>query len=290
MKHIKPAFAKLASAAAALVLMLTLSTCQTLGEVFQEPRFSLHSMNLTGISFIGLDMLCKVNVENPNLIDISFPEIDWELFVNTNSFIKGIIKNKSAIKSKKTTVVDIPLRITYTEMANAVKSLQDTKEADYALALGAKFALPILGEKVLHLKYAGKVPVLKVPDVRFKGISVKNVSVNRLDFELNWEVENKNSFEMEVKELAYNFVVNKSQWAAGKVPGTPRIPPDTKTLIPLTFSIKTLSMVKDITGIMVSGSDIDYACGGNLSLKGGMPLLGDIKLPFNFSGTTRLQN
>jgi LEA14-like dessication related protein len=281
---------KLALVAAALSLMVTLGTCQTLDMVFKEPQFSLHSIDLTSISFTGLDLLCKVNVENPNLIDIPFPEIDWELFVNTNSFIKGIIKNKSAIKSRKTTVVDIPLQITYADLAKAVKSLQDAKEVDYALSLGAKFALPIRGEKVFNLEHAGKFPVLKVPTVKFMGINVKNVSVRRLDFELNWEVENRNGFAMEVKELMYNFAVNKSQWAAGKVPGTPRIPPDTKVLVPLTFSINALSMVKDITAIIANGTDITYTCGGKLSLGGGMPLLGDIRMPFNFSGTTRLQN
>jgi LEA14-like dessication related protein len=284
MKPIKPVLA-----AAALVCALALTTCQTLGAVFKEPRFSLHSMNLTGISFTGLDLLCKVNVENPNPIDIPFPEINWELFVNTNSFIKGIIKNNNAIKSRNTTVVDIPLRMTYAELVNAVRSLRDAKEADYLISLGAKFNLPVLGGKIFHLKHEGTFPVLKVPSLSFRGINVQNISVNRLDFELNWEVENRNSFALDVKELAYGFAVNNSRWASGTVPGAPRVPPDTKVLIPLRFSINTLTMVKDITEIIARGTDVAYACGGNLNLGGGLPLLGDLKIPFNFTGTTKLR-
>ena len=287
----KPVSAKtaLALAAAALVTITSLTTCQTLGSVFSEPKLSLKSMELTGISFTAVDLLCKVNVENPNPIDIPFPEIDWEFFVNNNSFVEGIVKNDQSIKSRSVTVVDIPLRMTYTDLFNAVKSLVDAKEADYLLSLGAKFALPILGDKVWRLEHAGKFPVLRAPSLSFRGISVKNVSLTRLDFELNWEVENKNSFAINVKDLSYNFAVNNSQWASGKVPGAPSLPPDTKTLIPLSFSVNSLALVKDITGIISAGADVAYACGGNMNLGGSLPLLKDINIPFNFNGTTKLR-
>ncbi|MDR1251792.1 MAG: LEA type 2 family protein [Treponema sp.] len=283
----KPVLAKTALALAVIALALT--TCQSLGSIFSEPRFSLRSMDLTGISFTGVDLLCTVNVENPNPIDIPFPEIDWEFFVNANSFVKGIVKNDKSIKSQSVTGVDIPLSVTYADLFNAVKSLQNTKEADYLLSLGAKFPLPILGDKVFHLEHGGKLPVLSAPSLSFKGISVKNVSLTRLDFELNWEVENKNSFAINVKDLSYNFAVNNSQWASGKVPGAPRIPPDQKVLIPLSFSINSLAMVRDITGIITMGTDVTYACGGNMNLGGDLPLLSDFNIPFNYAGTTRLR-
>jgi LEA14-like dessication related protein len=246
-------------------------------------------MKLTGISFSGVDMLCKVNVENPNPIDIPFPQIDWDFFINSNSFVKGVIKNDKPIKSRAGTTVDIPLSMTYTSLFNTFKSLTNSKEADYRIALAAKFTIPILGSKVLPLEYSGKLPVLRVPALSFKGITVKNVSLRKLDFEMRWELENQNSFAIDVKELTYNFMVNNSQWVTGKVPGTPRIQPDKKTVIPLGFSISNLSMVKSITEIITGGSNITYDCRGDVNLGGGLAGLSDLKMPFNFTGTTKLR-
>jgi LEA14-like dessication related protein len=135
----------------------------------------------------------------------------------------------------------------------------------------------------------GVLPLLKVPALSFKGISVKNMSLSKLDFEINWEVENNNSFAMSIKDLSYNLAVNNSQWAAGKVPGAPIAGPNRKTQIPAVVSINSLAMVRSLTEIITKGGDVSYVCGGNISLGGGLPGLGDFTMPFDFNGTTRLR-
>jgi len=59
---------------AVLLVSLVFTTCQSLGSIFQEPLLSLHSVELAGLSFSGAQFLCKVNVENPNVFDIPFPD------------------------------------------------------------------------------------------------------------------------------------------------------------------------------------------------------------------------
>jgi hypothetical protein len=75
----------------------------------------------------------------------------------------------------------------------------------------------------------------------------------------------------------------------GKVPGTPVIEANKKTLIPLAISVSGLAMVKDITEIITRGSDAAYTCGGNLNLGGGLPGMSDFNMPFNFTGNTKLK-
>jgi LEA14-like dessication related protein len=132
--------------------------------------------------------------------------------------------------------------------------------------------------------------VLQVPGISFKGINVKNISLARMDFEIDWEVENKNNFTMDINELTYNLVVNNSQWITGKAPDSPRILSERKTVIPLAFSIDNFNIVKEITGIISRGSDITYSCQGNMNLGGELPALKNLDLPFNFNGTAKLRN
>jgi LEA14-like dessication related protein len=118
---------------------------------------------------------------------------------------------------------------------------------------------------------------------------VKNISLTKLDFEVNWEVENNNNFSLDVKDFTYNLAVNSSQWAAGKIAGAPVIAANKKTAIPLTISLNSLSMVRDITAIIARGTEVAYACNGNISMGGGMPGLSDFNQPFNFNGAAKLR-
>ena len=407
-------FAKIALAAV-IFSSLACTTCETLSSVFREPLLSLHSVELVNVNFTGVELLCKVNVENPNAIEIPFPEIDWEFFVNTNSFVNGIIKNDQRIRARKTTVVNIPVSLDYLGVFNTFASLKGSKQAEFKVALAAKFALPILGDRVWHFEHegvfpvlqmpklsmpsmkidridftraqllftvnvenpnefdlpspkmaydylvnnnsvikstlesnaalaaaavtpiiirlevqyadlyrsfqalrnlgeapsklslvsdfslpafagntslteiTGSLPLLKVPSISFGGINARNLSLTNIDFNVIWEIENTNSFAMSVKDLAYTLTVNNSRWASGTAPASTQIAANRKTQIPLTFSINSLSMVRDITEIITRGTDVAYSCAGNISLGAALPGLDDFNSPLDFTGVTKLR-
>jgi LEA14-like dessication related protein len=401
--------------AALFVAAVLFTNCQSLSSVFREPVLSLHSVELVNINFTGVQLLCKVNVENPNSLDIPFPETDWEFFVNANSFVKGTIKNGQSLRPRRTTVVDVPVSFEYLEVFNTFSSLKGANQADYKVALDMKFVLPILGDMVFNFQHegvfpvlqlpkldlpsmkvdkldftraevlftvnvenpnpfdlpspqmaydylvnrnsvikssvetaaaiaaasvtpvnirmtvnyadlyrnfqslislgeapslfsmrsdfpipafaddtfltevTGSLPLLKAPTLSFAGIRARNVSLAAIDFDVIWEVENNNSFAMNVRDLSYNLTVNNSQWSSGRVPGAPQIAPNRKTQIPLTITINSLSMVRDLTEIITKGSSAAYSCGGNISLGAALSGLDDFNAPFNFTGSTTLR-
>jgi LEA14-like dessication related protein len=265
-------------------------SCETISQVFQEPKLSVKSVDLAGISFTGADLVCRVNVENPNGFSIPFPKIDWQLFVNTASFVKGSLGNGSDIKARNTVTVNVPFSVAYKDLFQVVSSLQGKTEAAYNIALGISFPkLPLIGDKIYELDFSGVLPVLHLPTVSFKGISVKTVSLQKLDFILNWEVENKNSFPLAIGKFNYDFKVNNSQWAQGLITNPPPIQPNGKTVIPLEISLSARSMVTEITSIITKGTGVAYSCVGDINLSAGLSGLKALDLPFNFTGSTALK-
>jgi len=398
----------------ALLAVTFFISCQSLKSVVHEPALSIHSVTPTKINFTGVELLCKVNVKNPNYFDIPFPNIDWQLFVNANSFIKGAINPKETIKSRKTIIVDVPVSFSYANIFNTFKSLQGTDQAKYKVTLAAKFELPLLGGKVWNLEREGVFPVLQIPKlsapslkidkldftkanllftinvenpnkfdlpspkiaydylvnnnsyikssmtavplaaaavtpviigltvnyadlyrmfqnlrtmgeapgllsiegdfgipalannkfasqaasslpllkapvISFAGISVKSLSLTRIDFEIAWEVENNNSFAMRINDMFYSLMVNNSQWGSGKVPSSTQIAANRKTRIPLEISFSSGALFNEITRIITGGTDVSFACNGNISLGAALPGLNDYDNQFNFNGTTRLR-
>jgi LEA14-like dessication related protein len=397
------------------VLVGLAAACASLSSLFKEPALSLKSVDIAGIDFTGADLVCHVNVDNPNSFTIPFPRIDWEFFINANSFVSGAVSNSESIKARQTTVVDVPVSVTWEGLYNTFRSLRDTEEADFRVDMAATFDIPVIGDKTwnftaggklpvlrppkisapsfrigaidfsgvelvfsvkvenpnkfdlpfpemeysyavnknsfvkssvagaavlaaasvtpvditLGLAYAdlyqafqsllgsseasglltlnsvfpvpaladekslleipGNIPLLKPPALAFQGIGVKNISLSRLELELTLEVENRNGFAMKVEELAYSLAVNNTPWARSQVPAGTVLGPNRKTLVPVTFSVDSLAMVSELTGLITRGAEVAYTCGGSMKLGSDFPGLKPLDLPFNLSGNTRLR-
>jgi LEA14-like dessication related protein len=398
----------------ALILSLGGSSCRTQGAVFRGPSVSLHSVDITGLSLKGVDLVCRLNVENPNPFPIPFPEIGWEFFIDANSFISGLVENGKALKAQGLTVVNVPVSLSYEGILNSFKSLKGRGELNYSIDLETRFLLPILGERLWHFEYKGKIPLLrmiafrnpslriekldfegadiicsldidnpnpfplpfpeiaynyavrnsvfvtgtsafpgslaagaltpveirlrivyadlyrdfsalravgeaaalfslasrislpgfgeerftadipgslpllKIPTLSFKGISVKNISLSKIEFEFGWDLDNPNGFGFGVEGIEYSFVVNNNSWAQGKLTAMPDIAPGRKTAIPLTVSINTPAVVKDLTDIITRGMDVSYELKGTVTYGSNLRGFSGSAIPFNFSGRTKL--
>jgi LEA14-like dessication related protein len=271
------------------IAVLVLTNCQSIGSALKEPVLSLQSVDLTKISFTGAELLCKVNVENPNVFDIPLPEVGWEFFVGTNSFAKGVIKSNESIKSRKTTAVNIPVSVGYVEIFDTFVSLRGSKTVDYKVVLDAKIPLPLLEGKTWHFEKEGNFPVLQVPTVNFRSIDVKNKSLTKLDFEISLEIANNNSVAMSINNLSYNLLVNNSQWSNGSVQSAPRLAAGEKTIVPISFSMSSLNIIMNIIQIINGNADVSYAFTGDLKFGVDLPALADLGTSFNVSGTTKLR-
>ena len=397
-----------------LFILVLLTNCQSLGSVLQEPKLSLNSVDLSKITFNGIDLIAHLNVENPNGFSIPLPKIDWELFINTASFVNGVITNDKTIKSRSTSTLDIPLSFTYEGLYNTISSLITTKEADFEIALGVSFPIPLIENKVYELNFKGaiplpqlpklspgdikiskidfsgvelacginvenpnkfpipfpnlnwgydvngvqlfkstftgtgeiaagtagaalinvgisyadlfsaisslrnsgeangnlaldtgldmpflgnaksllevpgKIPILQMPEVSFKGISKKSLGTT-MEFILNWEIDNKNTFDFNIDDFIYNFKVNNNAWAEGKINNPPNLKAGGKTEIPLAVSISAVSIVMELVDIINRGSSVAYNCTGNVNLSSSFPGLSKLQLPLNLEGNTRIQ-
>ena len=147
-----------------IFLLIGLTTCQSfnsssLGSIFQEPKVLLNSVDIAGISLSGVDLIARVDVENPNGFSIPMPKIDWELFINSASFMQGVKENSETLGSRGKVTMDVPLRVSYDGLFRSFSSLIVAREAAYKLAMGLTFPIPIIENKVFHLDYSGLLPL-----------------------------------------------------------------------------------------------------------------------------------
>jgi LEA14-like dessication related protein len=272
-------------------MLLLFSTCETLKELVKEPAVSFNSVSLTGLSFDGASMLAKINIQNGNSVSIPFPELDWEFFIKESSFLNGTVKNDKKIAANSTTVVDIPFNVPYKGLYDTVTGLLNANEAPYKVKLGARFPIPGIESKTFSNEFSGSIPLLKAPSLSFGGVKFNTVNLSKVEFVLNFAVENKNIFAINLDKLDYNFAVNNTTWAQGSAPQKYSIPAGKKSQVPVTVTVNSLSLLKDIATLAATGKTANYSCGGETSISpdSGFANFAALKLPFNYSGTTNLK-
>jgi LEA14-like dessication related protein len=280
--------------AAIAAMFLLFGTCETLKELVKEPAVSFNSVSLEGLSFDGANMLAKINIQNDNAISIPFPELDWEFFVKDASFLKGTVKNDRKIAANSTTVVDIPFTVPYKGLYDTVTGLGNANEAPYKVKVGARFPIPGIDGKTFTNEFGGTIPLLKAPSLSFGGVKFNTVNLSKVEFVLNFAVENKNAFAINLDKLDYSFAVNNSTWAQGAAQRKYSVPAGQKSQIPITINITSLSLVKDIVSLAAGGKTANYTCGGETVISpdlntGGFANFAALKLPFSYSGTTNLK-
>jgi LEA14-like dessication related protein len=254
------------------------------------PKIAVESFDLVRADFNGVAMSCRVKVENPNAFDLPFPALDWEYSVNAVPLLKSGAADTRAVPAGGSASVEINLDMSYAELFSAVQSLTSRSTAPWAMKLGAVFAIPALENPRETLETAGAFPIVRKPELNFKGICARNVSLTRAEFVVTWEVVNRNNFAMTINNFDYDLKVNNAPWARGRLENPPQIAPNTATTIPLYITISSQDLLKSVTAIVTQRSETPYECGGSLSLSGDLPGMGTISLPFAFSGRTRLRN
>jgi LEA14-like dessication related protein len=235
-------------------------------------------------------MLAKINVENGNPFSIPFPEIDWKLYIGDASFLNGTVKNDKKITANSTTTVEIPFHVPYEGLYKAIGNLLNADEASYRVDIGVRFPIPVLQNKTFNSSYSGSLPMLKMPVLSFSGVKFNSLTLTKLEFVLSWAVENKNAFAISLDKLGYNFSVNGSSWVQGQTPAGLNLAARKTTQVPVTVSVNSLALIRDIVSLAGSGQSAVFSCTGEASLRPVFEGLEALSLPFSFAGNTNFRN
>ena len=215
--------------------VLVFTACKSIPSL-KEPVVSLHSVQLAKVDILsGAQLLCKVRIENPNVFTIPLPEVGWELFLNANSFISGVVKDGQQIKAQNSSVVEIPVNLNYLDIFSAFASLKGKKQADYKAAFDIKFALPLLGSKTWHLEHEGELPMPQLPKISAPVMRVEKADLTKVEWYVSFNVENPNAFELPQPKIAFNYQINNRTFLQNTLPA--RGPLAASSVTPVVFGL-----------------------------------------------------
>jgi LEA14-like dessication related protein len=246
------------------------------------------SLRIEKLDFEGAGLVCSLDIGNPNPFPLPFPAIGYSYTVRNSSFITGTAEFPGSLAAEGSSLAEIRLRVPYSGLYQDFPALRTAGEAAGLLSLDSLVSLPGFGEERFRADLPGSLPLLKEPALSFRGISVKNIGLSKIDFEFGWDLDNPNGFGFWVEDIEYSLVVNNHPWARGKLAGQTDIAPGRKASIPAAVSLSDPAVVKDLTDIITRGTEVGYELSGAISYGSSLRGFSQPPIPFRLNGRTRL--
>ena len=250
-----------------LILVFVLTTCQSLGSVIKEPKVSLKSVDIAKISLSGIDLIAHIDVDNPNGFSVPLPKVDWELFINTASFIQGSLKKDQSIKSRGKATLDLPFSVTYSGLYNSFKSLIETKEAAYDIAMGISFPIPLLESKVYKLDFSGVLPLPQIPRLSPGEIKISKIDFTGVELACGINIDNPNRFPIPFPKIEWNYDVNGVPLLKSSLASAGEIAAGAAGAALVSVSVSYADVLKAVGSLVNQGE-----AKTNLSLETGFPV------------------
>ena len=136
-------------AAVLSVLVLCLAACSAFGPKIEVPRLTLVRVGMTSADIFNQQFLVRMHVENPNDRELPIRGIDYELFLEGDSFAEGVSNKPFVVPAKGETEFDMIVRTNFVSgVARLMSRLNGRQQVQYVFE----------GKVLTDISMARKIP------------------------------------------------------------------------------------------------------------------------------------
>lgn len=262
------------------------SGCATLRDMLEDvptPKISFKNVKVNKLGWESADMVANFGMTNPYPIGIKVNKVNWDLKVDGKNFLNGNNTKDFTVAAKKGGTVPVPFTVTFQNLLNTISSAKGKKEVPFELGGKLNVQTPI-GPIDLPLRAKGNLPVLQMPQVRFKTVTATMKSLTKMLFKIDLGVKHQNAYDLSMANFLYDLKLEGVKVASGTASKSANVPDGAEATIQLPIEVDLVSASTAVMSAITSGK-VDYKIGTDLNLK---TPFGTAPLPFDYSGTVKL--
>ena len=222
------------------IFYMRCTTLQNLANI-QKPVVSLDHIQVSGLSFNGLNLLFEVGIENPNSLAVTMAGFNYQFYLNEQLFMQGSQDSTQSILARSKSQLEIPIALDFKKIYTTYQALKDKDSSAYKMQVGLVFDLPVIGKTTIPLSKEGGIPLLKLPKISLAGLKLRNLSLTSASFELETQLENPNNLNLLITQFQYDLKINDKNWLTGVKSQAQQITSKTTQSLTIPFSISRRS-------------------------------------------------
>ena len=265
----------------AIFLVVFLGGCATLQDLIKEPTLEFKRLTMKDTSLFQSTLVFVYAVTNPNPIDLSLDQIQYQLKIGDKKLAKGDLNKTISVPSNGTTNVEIPVGVQYMDFFNSIMEIFQKDEVAYDLSGSiGKFGVQVPFQK------KGTFPVPKLPQVSLNRVDIKDLSFTKASLIVVLDLVNKNEFKVAIDGLDYKVALGGNELANGKAMSIGPIKENGKSELELPVNLNFLEMGQAAYKLLLNASS-GYEVSGNFLFQ--VPNLGQKNVAFSKKGSVPIQ-
>ncbi|HCT53050.1 MAG TPA: hypothetical protein DF712_11380 [Balneola sp.] len=271
---------------------IILPSCSALKDLasIRKPELSVTKVSISDASLRDLELTFDIEVDNPNNVAIEVASYDYDFLISDNTFVSGSQSLNSQISSSAKSIIQIPVRFTYSELFETFSDIKDKDENGYELKSTIGIELPFLGFTEVPLQRSGTFPVIKAPKISASRLSVKDISFASADLELILNIDNPNAFGVSLSDMEYNITINGLESISGKSNNLIQIDEKSSGIISVPVSLNFIQLGRSAYNLIKSDQPLEYSLSGNSNVSATLPFFEPSYYSFDRSGTVNIFN
>lgn len=127
-----------------IVAATAIAGCASMGVGgFRQPIVNFNDLQVEGLGTKGGTVDVILSVYNPNGYRLDATRVTYRLLVDTSSVGEGVYDKGFSVQSGDSTIVRLPVNLSYAGLASAAKQLQETGSVNYRVMGDVTVATPV---------------------------------------------------------------------------------------------------------------------------------------------------
>lgn len=273
-----------------LLSIIFLASCAELAKHAEtiKPTARVTGTHLANINFQQADLVFDLAVDNRNPVAINLAGLNYDLKIEDHSLISGVAAQGVEIKPVSTSMVPLPVTLKFDDLRKLPGELWQKDRFAYQLDTEVVVDLPVIGNYAIPLSRSGELPVPKLPDIKVKGVKIKNLSLTAAEVVAQVEIDNPNAFDLGFSDFNYQLNINQQNWGQGSISQGGSIPQKGKGTVDIPMKLNIMNMGQTAYSLLSSKQPLEYQLTGGITLDTGIELLRNYKMPLDIKGKASL--
>lgn len=242
-------------------------------------------MRFDQLSFDGVTMMFRFDVENPNRVDLTASGYSYAFSLAENRFLEGSSTDGIALRNRSTSQVEIPVTLNFAQVSRAVGAVFSQDSLAYAIASTFTFDLPVLGLQEVPVQVSGFLPIPKMPTISLENIALGSLSLSGAEVRVRMKFDNPNPFGLSFSDINYRLAVDGENWVSTALGQQIRMGAKSATEIVIPVRLNFAEVGTSVYRLMTGRNPFNYTVSGDGSLQVDLPYFDqNVRLPFNVNG------
>ena len=249
----------------------------------KKPTATIEEVKVAGMNFDSVDLELYLNIYNPNSYKLALSGYDYDVKLNNLDMIKGETSEGFHIPARSADIVRVPLSVGFKDIVKLYKELGDDGTISYDATVGVKLDAPILNLLRMETRKQGDLDIPRIPRISLGDLKVNKFSFTEIDLAFTMDVDNPNSFALDIKDIIYKINVAGNPWVEGGVDQVISIKEKQTSTIQVPFKVKLSDLGSGLIKSLRKGNFKDFGIEAGFTVDSEHKAFKNLRVPLNYN-------